>query len=178
MSKKEYKGKWTEEYHKEYNRAYSKKHYQKNKEKCKEQVKQWRKENPDKVKAIHKKWRESNKEKVEKQHQKYKKTLSGCLATKLGHLKKQKRNRTLDFEINKDDLLELWGSQDGRCAISNYPMKYNFNSLFSVSVDRIDSSLGYIKQNIQLVCQGINFAKNHYSNEEMIEFWEYRDQIG
>jgi len=165
--------KWT----KEYQREYSKKHYHANKEKRKEQIKQWRENNPEKVKAIHKKWREENKEKVKEQHEKWKQSLNGCLTTKLNHLKKQKRNRVLEFEINLEDLLELWHAQKGRCAISNYPMQHTMSSLFSVSVDRIDSSQGYTKSNIQLVCQGINFAKNHYSNEEMIEFWEYRDQI-
>lgn len=173
----EYKGKWTDEYRKEYNKAYSKKHYENNKEKCKERAKQWQKDNPEKKRLYQRKWGDANKEKVRETKRKWKNTLSGCLVTKLGHLKKAKRNRTLDFEITKDDLMDLWDAQDGKCAISNYPMKTVFNSLFAVSVDRIDSSLGYTKDNIQLVCQGINFAKNHYTNEEMIEFWEYRDKM-
>lgn len=162
---------------KDYQRKYQREYYAKNKAKRQEQTRQWRKENPDKVRSIRKKWYDANRDKQRENQEKWKNTLSGCLCTKLCHLKKQKRNRVLDFEIDKDDLLDLWKSQEGCCAISSYPMQTTMNSLFAVSVDRIDSSLGYTKNNIQLVCQGINFAKNHYTNEEMIEFWEYRNHM-
>lgn len=161
---------------KEYQRQYQREYYRKHKETINQRAKEWKTKNPDKAKAIQQKWRDANKEKREETRRKWKGTLKGHLTTKLSHLKKQKRSRVLDFEITVDDLLALWESQNGCCAISKYPMRYPESSLFSVSVDRIDPSRGYTKDNIQLVCQGINFAKNKYSNEEMIEFWEYRDR--
>ncbi len=156
-------------------KEYYKEYYAKNKERLNKSAAEWQAENPEKVKSYKQKWYAKNKEKSKKQKEKWLKTTRGCLSKKRGHLKRQKRNRQLKFEITLDDLVEIWETQYGRCAISNYPMETSFNSLFSVSVDRIDSSKGYIKGNIQLVCQAINFAKNQYTNEEMIRFWEYRE---
>jgi hypothetical protein len=160
-----------------YDKEYHKEYYHKNKERINNKAKEWKAKNPEKFRSIQKKWEDNNRQKINETRQKYKKTLRGCLITKLNHLKKAKRSRVLECTINIDTLLELWELQEGRCAISNYPMRYEESSLFGVSVDRIDPSGGYTKENIQLVCQGINFAKNMYSNEEMIEFWQYRDKL-
>jgi hypothetical protein len=63
-----------------------------------------------------------------------------------------------------------WSSQDGLCAISKLPMVHRFNSLYTISVDRIDSGRGYVPGNVQLVCQCINRMKNNNSNEDVAEF--------
>lgn len=158
-------------------KEYFKEYYRKNKEKLKERAAEWRANNPEKVKAIQQKWRDDNKDSRKESRQRWEKTLKGCLATKLKHLKKSKRSRVLEVSIDINNLIELWDAQNGCCAISKYPMTYTESCLFGVSVDRIDSSGGYTKENVQLVCQGINFAKNKYSNQEMIDFWNYRDQL-
>ncbi len=72
----------------------------------------------------------------------------------------------LDVQIDYDYLLALYREQGGRCAIMKIPMTHEFNNLRSISVDRIDSSRGYIPGNVQLVCQFINTAKKDHSNEE------------
>ena len=171
MDRKEYQKKWREA-NQEKIKEYQKEWYKSNREYHIQKKKEWAEQNPDKVKTYKKKWYKDNKEKAKENHKKYKQTLPGYLATKLGHCK---RRKGVDCEITRDDLMKLWESQDGRCAISNYPMKHISSNLFSVSVDRIDSSQGYTRNNIQLVCQAINLAKNSFSNQEMIEFWEYRD---
>lgn len=40
---------------------------------------------------------------------------------------------------------------------------------FKVSVDRIDSTLPYIKRNVHLVCSFINLGKNRYSDAQVKE---------
>lgn len=157
----------------EYNRAY----YHRNKNKLRAAAKQWVAENPEKVRQVKRRWTEKHREEIRLRQQKYFRTIDGCLSRKLGHLKKNKmRSRELEVEINKADLKELWNEQKGICTISGYPMEFKKSSLYTVSVDRIDPGKGYTKENVQLVCQGINFAKNKYSNEEMIEFWNRRDR--
>mgnify|MGYP000959899167 CR=1 FL=1 len=155
---------------KEYNREY----YNKNKEKIKSRNYAWVADNPDKVKAIKQKWWNNNKDKAKLKHKEWQKTLKGYLARKLFHLKKMKRSRVLEFDIDAAYLLSLYETQKGLCAISKYVMTYPECTLFSISVDRIDPSKGYTRDNVQLVCQGINFAKNKYSNEDMIAFWNHR----
>lgn len=158
-------------------RIYQREYYHKNKEKLQKRAKNLREKNPEKRRATQNKYAAKNREKLRTKNQDYKKTLKGCLAYKVSHLKKAKRARSLQVAIDVDFLLMLWAKQEGKCAVSKFPMRYPGGSLFSVTVDRIDPKKDYIPDNIQLVCEGINFAKNRYSNEEFIEFWSYRNAV-
>ena len=46
-------------------------------------------------------------------------------------------------------------------------------SIEKASLDKIDPTKGYIKGNVEFVCQGINFAKNDYSKKEVLLFIEH-----
>jgi len=70
--------------------------------------------------------------------------------------------------ITINDLIDLWDKQNGRCAITNLIMEHKPNKLKTVSVDRIDSNIGYTAGNIQLVCKFINLGKSTHSNDEVI----------
>ena len=87
-----------------------------------------------------------------------------------GWKKRLPRQHSLSFpvQIDFDYLWALYGQQDGFCALSLLPMTYQFNDLCSISVDRIDSGLGYVPGNIQLVCKWVNLAKGRHSNEEFL----------
>jgi hypothetical protein len=47
--------------------------------------------------------------------------------------------------------------------------KHNMNPR-QPSLDRIDSSKGYIEGNVEFVCVSINYAKNGFSKQQMIDF--------
>lgn len=74
-------------------------------------------------------------------------------------------------EVNIDDeyVSKLWDSQNGKCALSkiNIHLKTGKHKLNTASLDRIDSSKGYIKGNVQFVAYGINLAKNKFSDEDL-----------
>jgi len=74
------------------------------------------------------------------------------------------------FDIDKTFLVGLWDKQDGYCALSGLKMEHKYGLLKSASVDRIDSSKGYTKDNVQLVCKFINLGKQESTNEEVIQF--------
>jgi hypothetical protein len=107
----------------------------------------------------------------------YQKTLNGTLSQLISRAKCRKRmhlNVNIDpqtciCEINKEFLLKLWNNQNGKCAISNIAMSTESHDLCKVSLDRIDSSFGYIESNVQLVCKWVNLAKSNASNTDMIE---------
>jgi len=71
---------------------------------------------------------------------------------------------------------DIWDKQKGLCAISGKPMKLsvsipkeNLNDrLDRVSIDRIDSTEGYVPGNLQLVCFWVNIMKSDYGMEEFI----------
>ena len=47
---------------------------------------------------------------------------------------------------------------------------HQLKSLKKASLDRIDSSKGYFKNNIEFVCMAINFTKRDRTKEEMKSF--------
>lgn len=88
----------------------------------------------------------------------------------------EKRSKKLKFDITQDHIKELYINQQGKCALSGIKMTYigyqNNNKTtinnFNISIDRIDSTKGYIKGNIQLICAAVNRMKSDLSNNELI----------
>ena len=82
--------------------------------------------------------------------------------------------RHINFDIVADDVIALWEEQQGLCKLSNIPMTLTHGTMTlqnptKVSIDRIDSTIGYQKDNIQLVTWQINCAKSVWTNEQLIE---------
>jgi len=80
------------------------------------------------------------------------------------------RLRTKEFNLIDADLLDLWDKQDGRCAYTKLPLLATANQFNTVSLDRVDSSKGYVVGNIQLVCSAINKMKQEYTEEMFLLF--------
>jgi len=80
------------------------------------------------------------------------------------------KNRTKEFNIVDQDLLDLWEKQNGQCAYTKLPLLAAANQFNTLSLDRIDSSVGYVVGNIQLVCAAINKMKQEYTEEVFILF--------
>lgn len=83
-------------------------------------------------------------------------------------LLRKTKYRNKELEISIADLLALWEKQQGLCAYTNAPMTISSNSLFTVSLDRRDSTIGYVRDNVQLVCASINTMKHNYSEEDFL----------
>ena len=81
--------------------------------------------------------------------------------------------------LSVEDLKSIWEKQKGKCAYTNIALTLPIGfkkpnpkvSYLMASVDRIDSSKPYQKNNIQFVSRNINYAKNNLSHEEMINFF-------
>lgn len=87
--------------------------------------------------------------------------------------KKEGYETNIDFKYLK----ELFNNQNGKCKRTgvNFDLTiYCDNKLKrspnSMSIDRIDNTKGYVKENIQLVCLMYNLCKNHWSEEEVLAF--------
>ncbi len=83
--------------------------------------------------------------------------------------------RGKEVNITLQDLLDQWNLQQGKCIYSNVdlikPVSNRPNDrMFTASLDRIDSSLGYIKNNIQFVSIAINNMKGEMTHEQTVEF--------
>lgn len=84
---------------------------------------------------------------------------------------KSKGRRILEVNITKDYMWNLFLKQDRKCALSginiNFP-KVHKDKNYNASIDRIDSSLGYIIGNVQWVDKDVNMMKRTYNNEYFI----------
>lgn len=77
----------------------------------------------------------------------------------------------IPFNITVEDVKGAWEKQGGKCYYTDQPMVLapSERRWQSVSIDRIDSSKGYEKDNIVL-CRGIvNLVKNELSIDELLE---------
>lgn len=90
--------------------------------------------------------------------------------SRLKNLCTKAKGRTKEFNLIDIDLLNLWDKQDGRCAYTKLPLLATANQFNTVSLDRVDSSKGYVVGNIQLVCAAINKMKQEYSEEMFVLF--------
>jgi hypothetical protein len=75
-----------------------------------------------------------------------------------------------EFSIIIKDLYFLWEKQKGLCYYTNREMLFELGSNSSVSIDRIDSSIGYTVDNIVLCQRQVNIMKNNASIEELLLF--------
>jgi hypothetical protein len=80
-----------------------------------------------------------------------------------------------DVEIDALFLEQLWGSQDGNCALTGQPMVLRVldkqgwrNQKDRLSVDRIDPLKGYTLGNVQLVRAMVNISKNAYQQPDFV----------
>lgn len=75
--------------------------------------------------------------------------------------------RNLSFEIGIDDIWQLFLKQGRKCALTGWTI--SFKNPETASVDRIDSSLGYTKDNIQIVHKNINILKMDWSESFLFD---------
>lgn len=102
---------------------------------------------------------------------------SNNLRTYFGDLlktsKRSAKTRKIDcYDLDVDFLLDLYNQQNGKCAITGIPMTHIAGQGIiptNISMDRIDNSLGYTKDNVQLTCRFINHAKMNMSMEQFTD---------
>lgn len=78
-------------------------------------------------------------------------------------------HRGFAWDLTPEYVIQLYKEQEGCCALTGWPIEWAEKGLTAtVSIDRIDSSEGYLKGNIQLLHKDVNMAKQQYSQEYFI----------
>lgn len=80
-----------------------------------------------------------------------------------------KRRETLTDEY----VFSIYHKQGGLCALSGRQMTFICGQGYQVtniSIDRIDSSIGYVEGNIQLVCRAVNVMKSVFTQDDFVNF--------
>jgi len=73
-----------------------------------------------------------------------------------------------DHDLTYDYLKGIWDGQKGLCAYSGLPLSLEANQFNTTSLDRINSQIGYLKGNVQLVCAMVNHMKLHYKEDQFL----------
>lgn len=75
------------------------------------------------------------------------------------------------FNITEEDILELKEKQNNKCVGTGNELIWKIyqDPFYMVSLDRIDSSITYTKDNIQLVCWFYNNTKGNHSDDDFIK---------
>lgn len=107
---------------------------------------------------------------VHKQYLNKKGTLKGKLTNLVTQSKYRASKAGMGHEMNVAILTEMYHNQLGKCALSGLDMtivgtRGSDEYWRSISIDRIDSSKGYVLGNVQLVCTGVNYMKKDMSDE-------------
>ena len=89
------------------------------------------------------------------------------------HIKSHARSRDLVFDLTIEEAWILFEKQDRRCALTGWLLSMRSNSkgkpnAETASLDRIDSSQGYIVSNVQWVFNKLNRMKGSMPNERFI----------
>ena len=82
------------------------------------------------------------------------------------------KSRNLFFNLSIEFLNQLYKKQNGKCAISGIDIEFENGNHYPsnpCSLDRIDSTIGYIENNVQWVDRKINYMKHQSPNQDFIE---------
>ncbi|MCP3686752.1 MAG: hypothetical protein GY861_29285 [bacterium] len=134
---------------------------------CKDCVKLYYQKNADTFRSSAKKYRKNNKEKVKQYAESYRMThIDTFIKYKLlNSALKRAETKNLEYNIDKEWLCKQLES--GKCCKTDIEFVYEYNSPYAPSIDRIDSSKGYTKNNCQIVCKIYNFAKNVWTDKDV-----------
>lgn len=92
------------------------------------------------------------------------------------YIRNAKKRLQFEFNLDLEYLKEIWENQKGICPYSKVQLILNSHSIrhkdmrYNASLDRIDSSKGYVKGNVQFISASINYMKNIMSHSDCIEF--------
>jgi hypothetical protein len=139
---------------------------------------EWKKNNPDKVKAAAQRYREKNLEKIKARWHEKKDTYNANqlrryyenpAAVLLSAAKVRAKKFGLDFNLELSDIVipEL-------CPVLKVPLKKGTS--YAPSIDRVDNTRGYTKDNIQVISMRANTMKSSASDEELRAFADWIQQ--
>ena len=93
-------------------------------------------------------------------------TIEGRAKVFLQNARKAAVKRGHVFELTVADVVKCWEEQENICPYSGRLMTLQAGQLNTVSIERIDSTVGYTRKNTILVCQAINRMKSDFEFDD------------
>ena len=151
-------------------------------------------------KEYHKQWYLDNKNRIsEESKKKYLDNIENRLAqasqnyyssenivsTLLRNVKRRAKEAAINFDLTKEFIGILYQQQNSKCALTGidfiFEKESTFRRPFAPSIDRINSDLGYTRDNVRLVCAVVNLALNEFGDkvfDKMCEAYVSNKQVG
>lgn len=85
--------------------------------------------------------------------------LASAVSNRMTEAKSRSKKSGLPFDLDQEYLYNLYNLQNGVCIYTKEPLLLERENLASLSLDKIEPSLGYVKGNVQWVCWAVNRAK-------------------
>ena len=89
----------------------------------------------------------------------------GSLQSQYRKFQKSAINRSLEWDLSFEDFSLLF---EGKCTLTGWDINVNHPKI-TASLDRIDSTKGYKKDNVQWVHVMVNMCKNKYDEKKFVE---------
>lgn len=96
--------------------------------------------------------------------------LDKYISKKISNVKGNAKSRNLSNDLTLDQVRDVFKKQGGKCRFTGKDLTLGTNKMTDMSIDRINSSKGYTKYNIQLVCSVINNMKSDLPDRKFIEY--------
>ena len=100
----------------------------------------------------------------------YRVTFKGWLSSKIQTIKRHARKNNYKSNITRKDLIK---AVVRTCPALGYDLVFGHNGSRIpnlATIDRIDSTKGYIKGNVQILSDKANIMKSNASREELVSF--------
>lgn len=98
-------------------------------------------------------------------------------------LKRSNTDRFGETDITEDFIIDRL--MDGKCEVTGIDFQYEnkfgtFKNPFSPSIDRIDSTKGYLKDNVRFVIWQVNLMKGELTDQQFIDIFKklYESLLG
>jgi hypothetical protein len=143
---------------------YKRQYYIINKQRISDRIRKYKLARPEWRKAVAREYFKNHRDKVRI----YRSSITYYISRLLTRARVLAHESGRIIDIDFDFLMQLWNTQNGRCRLTGISMTHRHKDIRSVSIDRIDSTQGYTRDNVQLVCKFINLGKNSATNDEVI----------
>lgn len=104
-------------------------------------------------------------------------TLKGFIKNSLNCARRRAKQYGREFDLSYDEVKSVYDRQGGKCAFSGKLLTHQSDDTkktsrnpFNMSLDRIDSSKGYTKENVQWICVWLQITKSDW-NEKEFKSW-------
>lgn len=90
----------------------------------------------------------------------------------ISKIRNKSNYRNIEFSVTLEYLQSVYDSQNGKCVYSDIELTFPKSARdtdFTASLDRIDSSKGYIDGNVQWLDKRVNSMKNDMTEQQFLE---------